>query len=186
MMDRRQTTPIRLLALVGSIALAVAGQSCVECRPRETSGSANGQLGEDNSVSAVIPSPNQDFGDESATPLALQELVRRSSATGVERGQLQLQLQPQQAASNLVAASTPIYASPFARSERVARAAVQPIAAPALAPIQIPMPMPIPIPLAASAFERRESSHAQANFAPRPSLAAFEPKDLKAAASYGK
>jgi len=53
----------------------------------------------DDSVSSVIPSPNQDFGDE-------QSDLRRTSSAG----------QQSPAASN--EAAVPIYVSPFVRPER--------------------------------------------------------------------
>lgn len=58
---------------------------------------------EDQSISPVIPSPNQDFGDFS--PLDQDDIIRRPAA-----GKQLL------AASN--EASVPVYVSPFVRSER--------------------------------------------------------------------
>lgn len=65
---------------------------------------------EDQSISAVIPSPNQEFGDD--------DIVRKSStsaaaATTSQTGGFAL------AASN--EATVPVYVSPFARTERAER-----------------------------------------------------------------
>lgn len=102
---------------------------------------------EDNSVNAVIPSPNQEFGNEEA------DIVRRTEPQDSYSPE-----SSQEAASN--EALVPVYVSPFVRSERS-------LVAPALS------------------FDPQESSHAPANYAPRPSLAAST-RDLKTSASYGK
>lgn len=115
---------------------------------------------EDDSVSAVIPSPNQEFGYES-------DIVRRVSNQQDNRNndnenENENSELTQEAASN--EAAVPVYVSPFVRSERAIAAA------------------------AAPSFDPQESSHAPPNYAPRPSAASLSAstKDLKTSASYGK
>lgn len=119
---------------------------------------------DDASVSGVIPSPNQVYGDESAdikrTSAALSRPTVAASlvASGAHAAE--------QSAEPSDESSIPIYVSPFARAERAA------------GPTGLN-------------FERQESSHAPPNYAPRPPMAppaaaATNPSDLKTAASYGK
>ena len=127
----------------------------------------------------VIPSPNQEFGDEFAS-IGAGDLQRMGSSaapkaspltSGVYRPvvSIESQQQEQQAqASN--EASVPIYISPFNRAQRGATIAT---------PIAPPMPP--------SSYEhRQESSHAPPNYAPTPASAASSSDDLKTSASYGK
>lgn len=118
----------------------------------------NENLDADDSVSAVIPSPNQDeYGDISG----VNDVLRRggslaspssASATSGTSGTTS-QLEEQEAASN--EANVPVYVSPFVRSER------------------------------SPGFHSLESSHAPPNYAPRPSLISAPARDLKTSASYG-
>lgn len=117
-----------------------------------------------NDVSAVIPSPNQEFGDEidiqrvglsSASPPATQALVMPVAA-----------VDQQELAEPSNEASVPVYASPFNRAQ---------IDAVTLANSVVP-----------SKYEhRQESSHAPPNYVPNPS-ASNTSGDLKTSASYGK
>jgi len=117
---------------------------------------------DDASISGVIPSPNQVYGDAmiddiQRTSTAATRVPASVSATVASRPRSishQQQEPQEQSAESSNEAAAPIYVSPFARADLEG----------------------------ASQYEHsQESSHAPPNYAPKPS-----PSDLKASASYGK
>jgi hypothetical protein len=115
----------------------------------------------DQPVSAVIPSPNQEYGD--ADELISRDLQRTNTASARATSFPMAMVEPQQQASN--EASVPVYVSPFERAERDSATMAALTGSPQ------------------ANFDRQESSHAPPNYAPRPSASAT---DLKTSASYGK
>lgn len=137
------------------LVMAIMMVTCTQARSF-----SNTDASSDDSVSAVIPSPNQDeFGDIGGADDVLRRGVSSPSASSSSSSLSSSllsgisQLENQEAASN--EASVPVYVSPFVRAER--------------------SPM----------FHSLESSHAPPNYAPRPLLISAPAKDLKASASYG-
>lgn len=119
---------------------------------------------EDNSVSAVIPSPNADgLGDYA--PLYAADIQRNSAAAAAASAhEANLKRHQQEATSASDESGVPVYVSPFARADsHTASHARHPLR-----------------------FEHSDaSSHAPPNYAPRPAASAPS-GDLKTSASYGK
>lgn len=116
----------------------------------------------DASVSAVIPSPEQDFGDGQ---MDIQRMGVAASGATSRPSEASNAIEAQEVAESSNEASVPVYVSPFQRAQRGATIAT---------PV-----MP------ASYEQRQESSHAPPNYAPNPAASATG-ADLKTSASYGR
>lgn len=154
------------MTTIKSQAMA-AGQLVALVAMLATASQARSLSYNDASVSAVIPSPNQEFGDE----LDIQRLgVASAPAVRSAAFKPMAALDSPEQAESSNESPVPVYVSPFNRAQRGATIAT---------------------PVAPSRYEQRqESSHAPPNYAPSPAAPApaapSSSDDLKTSASYGK